>query len=647
MSKRNNQDDTSVDVVLKKQKNSETESTVTKTDSNLETGDYSQPYNTHYTWDDTSTISYKYSSSDSEEVEYKPNITYINESESENNTGSTESESESESESENESENENNTGSSESERNKSENNTGSSESESNESENNTLKLGDAVKDVVLLLGGGKRRKKRIGKKKLLTDDPDEEDEYDVIQEILIERYHPDDMEKYKPIKKYIKDTEPDISKVLNEPLKMEDKARLVQLMEVYENIPESTDDRLYFRDKICREFKKFRKEYKDYSYYTSEQHQEMSLTEKRIEDINVNVSYKYQILTLETTDYNKAVIMSKYKEMMECDKDNDDYIKLKTWIDCAVSLPYNRVKVVPSDNLTRLLFQVKDRLDMELFGMKKVKEQILLFLHSRIANPEVKCSLGLIGCPGVGKTAISRLLASVLDFPFEQISFGGVRDSSFLKGHSYTYVGSKPGVIVDSLRRMKYKNGILFLDEYDKISHNRDICSALLHITDPVQNSDFRDNYLGNISVDLSDLWFIYAMNELPEDSALRDRIFTIEVDGYTGKDKIAIIQKYLLPKITKRLKAEGCITINNENAGFFVNRVCSMEDRGVRTIEKELGNICNKIDFAVRHGDISKFDVSFNPEKVLTYPLEITEDLISSMIPAKQLDPAISRMYM
>ena len=102
---------------------------------------------------------------------------------------------------------------------------------------------------------------------------------------------------------------------------------------------------------------------------------------------------------------------------------------------------------------------------------------------------------------------------------------------------------------------MKYKNGILFLDEFDKISDNKDLCSALLHITDPIQNSEFRDKFLSDITIDLSYLWFIYSMNELPTDSALRDRIYTIEVPGYQLEDKICIVIDYLFPKALKNIK--------------------------------------------------------------------------------------------
>ena len=44
--------------------------------------------------------------------------------------------------------------------------------------------------------------------------------------------------------------------------------------------------------------------------------------------------------------------------------------------------------------------------------------------------------------------------------------------ADFLKGHEYTYVGAQPGEIVKCLKRMGHKNGVIFLDELDKVSEN-------------------------------------------------------------------------------------------------------------------------------------------------------------------------------
>lgn len=62
-------------------------------------------------------------------------------------------------------------------------------------------------------------------------------------------------------------------------------------------------------------------------------------------------------------------------------------------------------------------------------------------------------------------TRICRALGEILDLPFNQIAMGGINDSSILIGHDSTYVGAKPGKIVNTLIKSKCMNPIIYLDE--------------------------------------------------------------------------------------------------------------------------------------------------------------------------------------
>ena len=53
-------------------------------------------------------------------------------------------------------------------------------------------------------------------------------------------------------------------------------------------------------------------------------------------------------------------------------------------------------------------------------------------------------------------------IAKVLGFPFSFIPLGGISDSSYLKGHLYTYEGSTYGKIVDEIIKAKVMNPIFF-----------------------------------------------------------------------------------------------------------------------------------------------------------------------------------------
>lgn len=224
-------------------------------------------------------------------------------------------------------------------------------------------------------------------------------------------------------------------------------------------------------------------------------------------------------------------------------------------------------------------------------------------------------------------TMIARTLSDALSFPFEQISFGGVSGSEFLLGHDYTYIGSKPGEIAKSMIRMKYKNGILFFDEFEKVSSKKDIISTLLHITDFTQNHEFRDNYLSEVKIDLSNVWFIYSMNNLPEDPALRDRLFLIEVPGYSTTEKINILIDYLLPKALSNIGLDkNQVLCTPEVAKIVIKN--SNETEGIRTLERTIKDIINKIHFLVTNKDATW--TSFYCKQISDYPVTLTREMLN-----------------
>jgi hypothetical protein len=205
-------------------------------------------------------------------------------------------------------------------------------------------------------------------------------------------------------------------------------------------------------------------------------------------------------------------------------------------------------------------------------------------------------------------TAIAKALSECLQIPFAQVNFGGVANAEFLTGHDYTYVGSCPGEISRCLTRMNSKNGILFFDEFDKATDKKDIMSTLLHVTDFSQNNEFRDNYFPELSQDLSKIWFIYSMNQLPSDPAMLDRLEVINVDEYTSEERELIARDYLFPKYMSELKINDKIKVTEKGIKAIVNLSSGNQPKkGVRDLERCINIVIEKIYFYLHNkGDYS-----------------------------------------
>jgi ATP-dependent Lon protease len=467
------------------------------------------------------------------------------------------------------------------------------------------------------------------------DDSESSDEESNVEDEYLDwvpksvKKNPRQLHKVKGLIMDIEEKTVSVEKLLSCKIRKKYKSEIFEWIMIYENSMPLSEERKALRKQIYDMIEMYKKEYSDYKLHKKE----IKDFEKRSKDFNEMHDIQYKILRLDTKEENKEAIYRKYLELMDKSEDeNEEFFKLKSWIQMALQLPFDKIKEFPSYcSVSHYLKQVKQIFDQELYGMDKVKEQLLLFIHGKLVNPDIKgCCLGLVGPPGVGKTSIARCLARVMDFPFEQITFGGVNSAEFIRGFDYTYVGSRPGEIVRCLSRMKYKNGILFFDEYEKISQNKDITACLLHITDFTQNNTFRDNYLHDLTIDLSSLWFVYSMNALPEDEALKDRIFVINVDGYKEEEKVRILCDYLLPKHLKNLNLqETDIIIDDEMAKYFIRKV-SPQDKGIRTMEKYLKDILSKTSFLVTNQDSLHCSFSL-PKKY--YPLQFPVTLNENMM--------------
>lgn len=284
---------------------------------------------------------------------------------------------------------------------------------------------------------------------------------------------------------------------------------------------------------------------------------------------------------------------------------------VRNYLDWLLAVPWKKKSRVKKD-----LDNAEQVLESDHYGLEKVKERILEYLAVQNRTNKLKGPiLCLVGPPGVGKTSLGKSLAKATGREFVRMSLGGVRDESEIRGHRRTYIGSMPGKIIQSMKKVKTSNPLILLDEIDKLGmdYRGDPASALLEVLDPEQNSTFNDHYL-EVDYDLSNVMFVTTANTLNIPGPLLDRMEVIRIPGYTEDEKVEIAKRHLLPKsIANHGLTKGEFELSDDALRKIIRTYT--REAGVRNLERDLANVCRKTVTKIVRENIP--DVSVIPDNL------------------------------
>ncbi|MEQ1715078.1 MAG: endopeptidase La, partial [Hyphomicrobium sp.] len=340
------------------------------------------------------------------------------------------------------------------------------------------------------------------------------------------------------------------------------------------------------RSRVKRQMEKTQRE-----YYLNEQ---MKAIQKELGDTDERddiAEFEEKIESTKLSKEAKDKAMAELKKLKQMSPMSAEATVVRNYLDWLLSIPWGIKGKVKKD-----IAEAQTILDLEHYGLEKVKERILEYLAVQARTNKLKGPiLCLVGPPGVGKTSLGKSIANATGREFVRMSLGGVRDEAEIRGHRRTYIGSMPGKVIQSMKKAKRTNPLFLLDEIDKMGQDfrGDPAAALLEVLDPEQNSTFNDHYL-EVDYDLSNVMFVTTANTLNIPPALLDRMEIIRLAGYTEDEKLEIAKRHLIAEQQANHGLEPGEWIVEDGALQTLIRRYTRE-AGVRSLEREIAKLARK----------------------------------------------------
>ena len=210
-------------------------------------------------------------------------------------------------------------------------------------------------------------------------------------------------------------------------------------------------------------------------------------------------------------------------------------------------------------------------------------------------------------------------VARILRLPWTTLDMSSINDPEQLTGSSRVYSNAKPGIIMEAFSQAGESNLVFIINELDKANSgkgNGNPADVLLTLLD---NLGFTDNYM-ECMIPTNGVYPIATANDKENISKpIMSRFAVIDIPDYTPDEKKEIFNKFVLPKVLKRIGLEGSECIILPDGVDAVIKKCDGVT-GIRDIEQAAEHI-------VAH---ALYQIEVNHVQSVTFDGAMIEELLS-----------------
>lgn len=237
-------------------------------------------------------------------------------------------------------------------------------------------------------------------------------------------------------------------------------------------------------------------------------------------------------------------------------------------------------------------------LEVELVGLTRAKSDIVEHIAVQKLNQNLPGpALGIVGPPGVGRTAIARAIARGLDRPLVRIDLESLDSAAELIGLRQTAVGAEPGILVRGLSDAGVMNPVILLNGLDLLGEDvaPQMIRAVLSILDPVRRTVFMDEFL-RVPIDLGGaLVLATAATPYAIPEPFVDSLETVTAFSYIDADKLEIARRHLIPEqLARHGLSRGGVRWSDAALLHLIQRYT--REPGVWQLNRALGMLCRKL---------------------------------------------------